>query len=118
MSIFVERLLRDDMFALANEGFAVDREKIKGKRLGKIDNQHISSDRGRILPSNFLMARNDRKIGIFKGVTFRLGVAHSHDPDHLLHVLEDVPAKPSLELKKFRTSVRNFREKRKASRDR
>lgn len=119
MSIFTERIQRDDMYALSRNGSKVDKGLIEGKRLEILDLPHVFLDgTGEILPSGSLRAKNDRRIGLFKSRTFKLGPPHSHDSNHTYHVLEKVSSEPTTIIKKFRRHVKDFRERRKESRDR
>lgn len=118
MSIFVERHQRDDMYALKTYGEAIDPKFLEGKRLGKMDTPHIYFVGGELVPTSILKARNNRKIGLFKGKTFRYGPCHSHDAEHSCHMLEIMADAPRTSIHRFRTRVKEFQKVRRASRDR
>ena len=106
------------MYSLQREGADIDPEVLEGRRMGDLDFPHIFLEGfGGILPASLLKAKNNRKIGTFKGPTFKLGPAHSHDRQHEYHILEKMTSEPETVLKKFRSRVRSFRETRKESRD-
>jgi hypothetical protein len=118
MSIFKERIQRDDMYSLAIEGFRIDKNLIEGKRIGKLDGPHLFFDSGEVLPSSLLKARNNRRIDYFKSTTFRLGLTHSHDSSRQFHIIEVVPNRPTTIASRFKKRVKEFRNLRKANRDR
>lgn len=83
-----------DIYSLNRDGVDVDKGTLKG-RSGRLDRPHIFEDgNGQIIPASKPRAP-DGGIERYSGRTLKHGPEHSHDEEHNLHLLDNMPNPPS-----------------------
>jgi len=111
---------RDDMYGLTRDGVDVVRTATEGSRMFRLDRPHIFTDDqgGEIVPASLIKAKGNKKIGVVKGKSLKLGKAHSHDNRHRHHILEEMSTRPTDLISRFKRWAKSHRDERRRSRDR